>query len=98
MPYLLCYFVLAYATVCKQYTKMSKDSRDSLNNNAFIFLCSHSTIIDLHEKKGDNQSSSIVFFSIKITILDITKGSCLSNRSILTCLNQYIDQTQQTTL
>lgn len=47
--------------------------------------------------KADNQSSSIVLFSIKITILNITKGSCLSNRNIPTCLNQYIDQAQQTT-
>lgn len=47
--------------------------------------------------KADNQSSSIVLFAIKITILDITKGSCLSNRNIPTCLNQYIDQAQQTT-
>lgn len=46
--------------------------------------------------KADNQSCAIVLFSIKITILDITKGSCLRNRDIPTCLNQYIDQAQQT--
>lgn len=47
--------------------------------------------------KADNQSFSIVLFSIKITILDITKGRCLRNRNIPMCFSQYIDQAQQTT-
>lgn len=79
--YIIRDFVLAYVTVCKQCTKMSKDSRDSLYNNAFIFLCSHSTIIDLHDKR--RQSSCIVFFSVKITILDITKESAYITEAFL---------------